>query len=61
MTTLNSRGILAVFRSEKIKIGDGANFKWSFGPARYVTNSPSLFDNSPNQTSILPRNLVPAG
>lgn len=34
MTTLNSRGILAVFRSEKIKIGDGANFKWSFGPAR---------------------------
>jgi len=33
---LRERGIGAVFESEKIKLGDGANYKWSFSPARAV-------------------------
>jgi len=33
---LYRRGVVAVFRASKIKIGEGANFKWSFSPARVL-------------------------
>jgi hypothetical protein len=35
-TLLRHYGVVAVFRSRKIKIGEGANFKWSFAPAEAV-------------------------
>jgi len=31
---LYRRGVVTVFCASKIKIGEGANFKWSFAPAR---------------------------
>lgn len=33
---LRNRGIALVYRSTRVRIGDGANFKWSFSPARAV-------------------------
>jgi CRISPR-associated endonuclease Cas3-HD len=33
-SALRARGIQALFRSERIKVGTGANFKINFGPAR---------------------------
>lgn len=33
---LAARGISALYQSEKVKIGQGANFKWSFTPARRI-------------------------
>jgi hypothetical protein len=33
---LRARGIATVFRATKVKVGEGANFKWSFTPAEAV-------------------------
>lgn len=33
-TNLRVRGVLEIFRSRRIKVGDGANFKLNFSPAR---------------------------
>jgi hypothetical protein len=33
---LRRRGVMAVFRSRRLKVGSGANFKINFGPARGV-------------------------
>jgi hypothetical protein len=35
-TLLKHHGVAAAFRSRKVKIGEGANFKWSFAPAEAV-------------------------
>jgi hypothetical protein len=35
-SVLRARGIVAVFRSRRIKVGSGANFKINFDPARGV-------------------------
>lgn len=36
LSKLYRRGIVTVFQASKIKIGEGANFKWSFAPARAI-------------------------
>jgi hypothetical protein len=33
---LRARGIAAIFRSRRIKVGAGSNYKWNFSPARGV-------------------------
>lgn len=36
VSTLTHKGVVAVFESRKRKIGEGANFKWAFTPARAI-------------------------
>jgi hypothetical protein len=35
-SVLRARGVVAIFRSRRIKVGSGANFKINFGPVRGV-------------------------